>query len=441
VDTLDWSGLARRRPISVGVTVDLEFGDGAGGHVKCWQRIAEAAAQNDTCDLTVYFLGAQPSTITLGEHVRFRTVPARRGTQRLGLRNGGGHTDLARVNPAIEPLLLRHDVLHATAPFALSGSAQRIAESRGKPLVASVHTDNPALTRHYVPEVLGGLLGDSAALRGAMRWLHLPEIGAGRMARRVRRGLAGAWHLLYSNQRQHDGFRADFPTTARSRLRRGVDHACFHPGLRDRMRLEARFGIPRLTPVLAFAGRIDTSKNADLAAAAAEALWSTGLDFALLMLGQGALRAPLARRLGPRAVLPGFVPQDDLAWILASADAFIFPSETETVGNAVLEAQASGLPIFVMADTAPAEAIQDEGKDGVSVASRNPDAWAHAIGPILAEPACLNGRRRAARRAGAQLPSWREVLEEDLVPIWCGLAGRMPVRSGERESVAAEAVD
>src|ERR1044071_2887089 len=119
----------RDAPLSVGVTVDLELGNGAGGHVKCWQRVAGvfagavAEAEFGDVDLTVYFLGDEARTIALGERARMRFVPPGRGTGGLGLGNAPGHTDLARRNPAIEPMLARHDVLHTTGPFALSGSA------------------------------------------------------------------------------------------------------------------------------------------------------------------------------------------------------------------------------------------------------------------------------------------------------------------------------
>ena len=446
MDALEQSDRRWRQPLpaaslSVGVTVDLELAAGAGGHVKCWQRIAEAAAAADGCDLTVYFLGPESKTIALGDQVRYRIVPPRRGTRGLGLRNTPGHTDLARRNPAIGPMLLRHDVLHTTGPFALSGSAAHVSARALKPLVSSVHTDNPALTRHYMPEVMSALCGGFPACGAAARWLGLPELGERHMAARVARGLAAAWHLLHSNMAQRDAFRRTFPETQRSRMRRGIDRHRFNPGLRDRVRLRARFDIPALRPVLAFAGRIDTSKNAGLVADTAAVLWSSGLDFTLLMLGEGALRETLVRRCGPRAVLPGLVPQQDLAWMLASADAFIFPSETETVGNAALEAKASGLPLFVMAGTAPGEAVQRDGEDGVMIAGRDPAQWARAIAPVLADAAQLNRHRRAARHSAAQLPSWQEVLEQDLIPIWCRLAGRVPLGSTAWERQSAEAAD
>ncbi len=427
------------RLVSVGVTVDLELSEAAGGHVKCWQRLAEAAADAECgIDLTVYFLGAERRTMALGENVRYRLVPAWRGTRALGLSGVPAHTDLARCNPAALAMLAIHDVLHATGPFALSGTALRTAARERKPFACSVHTDNPAFTRHYMPNVLSALFGDSATLHSLMRWLRLPELGARRMARRVERGLAVAHHLFHGNCDQRRSFERAYPETPCSRLRRGIDHRRFHPGLRDRARLAARFGIPPSRPVLAFAGRIDGSKNVDLVAAISERLRSWEVEHSLLMLGEGTLRAPLQRALGAHARLPGGVPQPDLAWMLASADAFVFPSETDTVGNVALEAKACGLPLFVMAGTAPAEAVRYIGEDGIVIAGHDPSVWARTLAPILTDPVRLGRHRGSARRAGALLPSWREVLEEDLVPVWLRLAGRAAKPMERAPAQAAE---
>jgi glycosyltransferase involved in cell wall biosynthesis len=417
-------------PVSVGVTVDLELTEDAGGHVKCWQRMAEAAVGLERLDLTVYFLGAQDRTIALGGNARYRLVPPQRGTRALGIAKSPAHTDLAARNLAVEPALAAHDVLHVTAPFALSGSARHVAAARRLPLAGSVHTNNPAFARIYFTDVLSSLAGPSRALSATARWLGLPKLAEVAMARRVTRCLRGARHLFYSNPRQREAFRLSHPLVRLSRLRRGIDRRRFNPGLRDRQRLSALYGIPPERPVVTFAGRIDASKNADLVFAAAQQLWSEGLDFTLLMLGEGTLRREMESKGGMRTVLPGLLPQDEIAWLLASTDVFVFPSETETVGNVALEALACGLPRVAMAGTAPAETVQDDGRDGLLVAGRDPAAWAATIAPLLANPGRLAWHRGAARLAAASLPSWREVLEQDLLPIWQALAAPASPRSG-----------
>ena len=85
--------------------------------------------------------------------------------------------------------------------------------------------------------------------------------------------------------------------------------------------------------------------------------------------------------------------------------------------------------------------MQRDGEDGVMIAGRDPAQWARAIAPVLADAAQLNRHRRAARHSAAQLPSWREVLEQDLVPIWRRLAGPLPHGSTAWESQPAETAD
>ncbi len=413
--------------VSVGVMVDLELSENAGGHVKCWQRFAEAAACLGAAggvDLTVYFLGEAAATIALGEHVRYRLVPPRRSTRNLGLNGLPAHTDLAQRNPAAEASLGAHDVFHITGPFALSLAALEAARRKGVPVAASVHTDNPQLTRYYMPQIVSRLLGDTPGLAALIHRFGLPKLAARIMARRVAHGLRRANHLFYVNCSQHDYFNDQFPAVAHSHLRHGIDRERFHPARRDRASLALRFGLPPETPILAFAGRIDGSKNADLVVAISEHLWSWGIDHRLLMLGDGALRQGLQQRLGARGVLPGAIPQHDLGWIFASADTFVFPSETETAGKVALEAMACGLPLVLMAGTAPSEVLGKVGGGGVLVRGRDPAVWARALATILTDRAVLSHARDAARRAGALLPSWQEVLEQDLLPVWRELAGR-----------------
>src|SRR5205085_11479525 len=83
------------RPLKVGVLVDLTLSEQAGGHVKCWQRLAEAAVDyGDRLDLTVHFSGKQPRRVELSPAVRYVLLPPVLSTARL-VREVPDHTDLA----------------------------------------------------------------------------------------------------------------------------------------------------------------------------------------------------------------------------------------------------------------------------------------------------------------------------------------------------------
>lgn len=415
-------------PLSVGVAVDLERTPNAGGHVKCWERFAEAATGfGDRVDLTVYFLSPDGTdqSVPLSSNVRLRLLPARRGTRSLGLRQSGGHTDLAGRHPLGQRLFVGHDLLHATASFALSRSAAAVARERGLPLAASVHTDLPAFARRYTGEVVFNLFGRFRPARAAVERLGLPALAARWMGRRVARVLGAADHLFHSHPGQAAWFARDYPETPASRLRRGIDRDRFDPVWRDRDWLVRTFELPGDAVILLFAGRVDETKNVRLAADVTAVLHQRELPVHLLVMGEGDQRAAVARRLGPLATLPGAVPQSVLARIYASADIYVFPSQTETFGNVVLEAKAAGMPVAVRAGTAPAQTIRAPGTDGVIVASDTAEGWADALTPLILDGAARLRMGAAARASVLQNdPDWAGVFETDLLMAWEGMTDR-----------------
>jgi glycosyltransferase involved in cell wall biosynthesis len=403
--------------LSVGVTVDLHRGPEAGGHVKCWERFAEAAAElPEALDLTVYVLGLRESVERLGENVRFHAVPPRLGTDRISfLKQGAGDTDLAAYHPRLAELLPRHDLLHHTHGFALSRTAVRVARDRHLPLTASIHTDLERFTRHYTGEVLGR----TAAGRLLLRVFELDEVFAARERRRVRRLLAPCRRVLVSRVEDKPRFAADVPEERIGWLRRGIQPDLFSPAWRDREWLRSRFGIAPDAPVLLFVGRMDESKRVLTLARAARNLLDAGRDLAVLVVGEGGARLAVAQILGERAVMPGRLHGDDLSRAYASADLFVFPSDSEVFGNVVVEARASGLPVLVTDHEGIGERTVSRGAGGMIVPGQDPKAWASAIAGLLDDPARRAAMGRDARDSVlAEWPSWRRVVEEDLLPAW-----------------------
>jgi glycosyltransferase involved in cell wall biosynthesis len=132
--------------------------------------------------------------------------------------------------------------------------------------------------------------------------------------------------------------------------------------------------------------------------------------------------------LGPHATLTGAVSQQELAWLYASADLFVFPSRNEISPNVVVEAKASGLPIVVSSEGGSSRFIREHAEDGVILSDNDPLHWAEAI-----ELLCLEADRRTAmgqrarRSVEMEWPSWRDVLQQDLVPVWQRVAGQKGV--------------
>ena len=113
-------------------------------------------------------------------------------------------------------------------------------------------------------------------------------------------------------------------------------------------------------------------------------------------------------------LFPGRIAQQDLPGLLAGADLFVFPSNTDTFGMAVLEAQACGLPCLVSDTGGPQEIIKD-GETGFSVSTDDPAPWADRIEQVMKLKADDATRyrtmRHAARRNAVENYDWNRVLD------------------------------
>jgi glycosyltransferase involved in cell wall biosynthesis len=409
----------RQRALTVAVLVTLERGSDAGGHVKCWERFSEAAAEIPAAlDLTLHFLGLKECSEQVARNVRIAEHPARLGTRSFPfLDAGAGHTDLARSHPVLARALAGADVVHATDFFSFGRTALTVARRSRCALTASIHTDVPLFTRIYAAEIFRRMLGPVGGHLNDT-W-HLPDRIARRIERGIDRNLARCDRVLVSKQQDRARLERMLAGGRVSFLRRGIDRTRFSPAHRDRAWLQSAHGIPPERLVLMFAGRADASKNVMVAAEAAARLVREGHDLQLLVAGNGSATAAIGELLGNRATLPGSVPQPLLARHLASADLFLFPSTTEVSPNVVIEAKASGLPVLVASAHGGGQFIAESGWDGLIIESTDPADWAGAARPLM-----LDGARRAAIGAAARRwaerdwPSWREVLEQDLAPVW-----------------------
>lgn len=406
------------RSLRVGVLVDLERCDTAGGHVKCWERIAEAAARLDVpLDLTIHVQGRKAGTQELAPNVRF---VARRPVLSTGrwrtLDVGADHTDLAPIHPGLLRDLARYDVIHTTdAYFAYARTAHLASRLWNKPLVTSVHTDTPSYTRLYAERILRRLCGGSQRLAN---WLinnrRLPEKFADGMLRKLKRHMRRAdWTLVGAQPEEEPG-----ASHHMSILRRGVDIVHFTPARRNRDWLAQAHGIAPQTKVALFVGRLDEGKGVRLFTAAMKRLIDAGEDIVGLYAGRGKERDWIAGQLGTRAILLGQVDRDRLADVYAAADLFVFPSEIEISPNVVLEAQASGL-VSLVAPGGGGRFVAQHGLDGFVIGSRDPNVWAEQIAQILSDDARRQVMGATARaEVERRRPSWEQVVLEDLYPIW-----------------------
>jgi glycosyltransferase involved in cell wall biosynthesis len=407
--------------IRVGVFVDLERRPDAGGHVKCWERFAEAASSFAAeLDLTVHYLGAASRIEPVSRNARYvlhRPVISTGWPRFLDV--GSGATDLGPLHPGLVRHLRGYDVLHATDLFTLARTALLWGRLTGKPVVSSLHTDLPRYTRTYGDEVLRRIAGEGAVGRLLRERLRLPQRWERFVRWRYDRFLARCDAVLVSKDEDAERLRRVLPAHRIHRLRRGVDRDLFHPCKRDRPRLRRELGIPEDEPVLLFAGRVDETKRIDRLTEAVRELLARGFRLHLVVAGEGARSQRVSRALGAAVHLPGNVSQQLLAWLYASADLFVFPSESEIFPNVVLEARSSGLPVVLSARDFGARLVREPGIDGFLVGGDRVADWCEALDRLLADPALRAASGAAARKIVEESwPSWGEVLGADLLPVW-----------------------
>src|ERR1700690_2792208 len=185
-----FAGRASSSPLKVGVLVDLTLTPDAGGHVKCWERIAEAATGfGDRLDLTVHFNGPAPERIELSPSVRYVLLPPMLSTRRL-VRSVPDHTALAPWHPRLARMLSGYDVIPTTdAYFCYARTAARFSRRHGVPVVSSIHTNTPEYARITVDHLLGRWLGGGPAYRLPTQGLDLPALVSRRFQRRLQRHL------------------------------------------------------------------------------------------------------------------------------------------------------------------------------------------------------------------------------------------------------------
>lgn len=283
------------------------------------------------------------------------------------------------------------DLVHITGPSDTGILGAMLAHELGVPLVASWHTDIHKYAGWRLRKVL------AAAPRGVREWAgeraESAALGAAlRFFRLARLTLAPNPELTAMLERA---------TGRPGRLmRRGVDTALFHP---RRRRRETGAG----AVVIGYAGRLSPEKNVRLLKRAGEVLAARGVNYRFAIAGGGSEMEWLRGNLN-RAEFHGVLRGEALAEFYADLDIFAFPSGTDTYGNVVQEAMASGVPPVVMAEGGPKYIVR-HGIDGL--VARGAEEFCEALAALSLD---RGGRERMAgeARAAAEGFSWERVFEQ-----------------------------
>lgn len=264
--------------------------------------------------------------------------------------------------------LRRPDVVHIATEGPLGWSALRAAQHLRLPVSSDFRTNFHAYSRHYGVGVLFRTI--MLILRKFHNRTDLTMVPTAALKDELQRG--GFKRLLV--------------------VGRGVDTGAFSPDQRSES-LRAQWGLAPDDLAVLVLGRLAAEKNLALAISAFEALARRCPGAKLVVVGDGPIRSALQAQL-PGALFTGVLRGQALAQAVASCDLFLFPSLTETFGNVVVEAMASGVPPVAFHMAAAAELVRS-GFNGWSVPAGDEPAFIEAA----VHAACHDALRRAA---GAQ---------------------------------------
>ncbi len=269
------------------------------------------------------------------------------------------HLELA-APPALamlrEARAFNPSAIHVSTPGPVGLIGLLAAKLLRVPLVGTYHTDFPAYVERLFDDSAGRLCDLS------MRAFYQ------RFARVLTRSKGFA----------ADVSRLGIPPSRITPLRPGIRLESFSPSLRD----ETAASLPRGLRILSV-GRVSVEKNLPLLThawrLADAALRQRNIDAHLIIVGDGPYLQGMRTALqGTRHHFTGFRHGLALSATYAASDLFVFPSTTDTLGQAVMEAQASGLPTIVSNIGGPPE-ITHHNHTGLIVQSQTPQAWANAI--------------------------------------------------------------
>jgi len=309
----------------------------------------------------------------------------------------------------LDPAFLRHipliadvlerfqpDLIHITGPSEVGLLGAYLARRKHVPLAASWHTN----------------VHEYAARRAGWFLRLLPRRHSAAAGQKIEnRAMAiAAWfygkaEVLFAPNPELCALLESYTGRPCFLMPRGVDAELFHPAKRTR--------VPdNPIRILGFVGRLSVEKNIGLLVRieqdlvqSQEKIQSQENKGKFLIVGHGGDEAWLRERLHT-AQFTGVLRGEELSRAYANMDLFVFPSHTDTFGNVVLEALASGVPAIVTPDGGPRTIVRD-GETGRIVPD---DQFTSAITEILADPERHAKMRRAAR-AYALTASWDSVFE------------------------------
>lgn len=280
---------------------------------------------------------------------------------------------LALPRPAVAEAIdaFGADLIHVVNPAVLGLGGIWLARNKAIPLIASYHTHLPRYLEHYGLGMLEPVLWE--LLKAAHNQANLNLCTSTAMVQ----------ELSAHGIRNTDLWQ------------RGVDTDAFRPGLASSARRRRLLGAhSESDALLLYVGRLSAEKQIERILPVLKAIPSARLA----LVGDGPHREQLRKTFaGTPTTFVGYLSGEELAGAYASADAFLFPSSTETLGLVLLEAMAAGCPV-VAANRGGIPDIVTDGQNGCLYEPDRPDDLVRATRQLLEERVQRQRMREAARQ-------------------------------------------
>ncbi|MDQ0160958.1 glycosyltransferase family 4 protein [Aeribacillus alveayuensis] len=283
-----------------------------------------------------------------------------------------------------ELLRFQPDIIHIATPFNVGLCGLHYAKKLNIPLVGSYHTDFDQYLEYYDLQIFAKLLWKY------MHWFYRPF-----------RKIFVPSHFTLEQLKRH-GF------ANMSIWSRGVDCKLFHPHY-DKLEVRQKYGINEKY-ILSYVGRIAPEKDIETLLNIINQLPNDiARNVRWLIVGDGPLMTYMKEKASENVTFTGYLNGTELAKIYSTSDIFVFPSPTETFGNVVLEAIASGTPV-IGANSGGVKNIIQHGKTGILCEPKNTEQFIDRITDLLTHHSMRIQMGHEARNYSLS-QTWEQILD------------------------------
>ncbi len=285
--------------------------------------------------------------------------------------------DKERISKKVEEL--KPDMVHISSPGAVGHFGLKLAKKMNIPFSGTYHTDFPA----YIKDNTG-----SKALK--------------KLTDKVLATFYKDFRLLFSRSHEYiDILEKDlsFDKSKVKIIQPGTNLNKFNPSFKDRTVWD-KYEIDKYAVIILYVGRITKEKNIPFLLEVWDEFFeeNSDLNCYLVLIGEGNLKRDAENLYEKRVRYLGPVIGEELSTLYASSDLFVFPSVTDTLGQVVMEAQASQIPVIVSDIGGPKSLLDKENPSGIIAEGNNKKVWKDSIKILvenreLRETMGINGRQ------------------------------------------------